>query len=247
LFVLTQQGVRGRTTFFVMNEIYWIVLLLANFGLILLSYRFFGKMGLFIWVPIAGIVANIQVIQTIELFGFTATLGNIVYASSFLVTDILSENYGKKEANKAIWIGFFSLITMTILMNLALLFEPTPEEFSLTTYESIKTIFSFMPRIVLASLVAYIVSQKHDIWAFHFWKKRFAAKKTLWIRNNLSTMVSQLLDSLIFTLIAFYGVFDSGVLTEIFVTTYLLKWIVAAADTPFIYVAGTMKSKNLVD
>ena len=230
-----------------MNELYWIVLLLANFGLILLSYRFFGKMGLFIWVPIAGIIANIQVIQTIELFGFTATLGNIVYASSFLVTDILSENYGKKEATKAIWIGFFSLITMTLLMNLALLFDPTADEFSLNTYESIKTIFSFMPRIVLASLLAYIISQKHDIWAFHFWKKRFSSSGSLWIRNNLSTMISQLLDSLIFTVIAFYGVFETNILLEIFITTYLLKWIVAAADTPFIYIASKMKSRNLVD
>jgi uncharacterized integral membrane protein (TIGR00697 family) len=204
-------------------------------------------MGLFIWVPIAGIVANIQVIQTIELFGFTATLGNIVYASSFLVTDILSENYGKKEANKAIWIGFFSLIAMTILMNLALFFNPTAEAFSQETYKSIETIFSFMPRIVLASLVAYILSQKHDIWAFHFWKKRFSSTKTLWIRNNLSTMVSQLLDSLVFTVIAFYGVFEMEILIEIFATTYLLKWLVAASDTPFIYIASKMKSKNLVE
>jgi uncharacterized integral membrane protein (TIGR00697 family) len=230
-----------------MNEIYWVILLLINFGLILLSYRIFGKMGLFIWVPIAGIVANIQVIQTIELFGFTATLGNIVYASSFLVTDILSENYGKKEANKAIWIGFFSLIAMTILMNLALFFKPTSEAFSKDTFKSIETIFSFMPRIVLASLVAYILSQKHDIWAFHFWKKRFSSTKTLWIRNNLSTMVSQLLDSLIFTVIAFYGVFEMEILIEIFATTYLLKWLVAASDTPFIYIASKMKSKNLVE
>ncbi len=230
-----------------MNEIYWVILLLVNFGLILLSYRIFGKMGLFIWVPIAGIVANIQVIQTIELFGFTATLGNIVYASSFLVTDILSENYGKKEANKAIWIGFFSLIAMTILMNLALFFKPTSEAFSQDTYKSIETIFSFMPRIVLASLVAYILSQKHDIWAFHFWKKRFSSTRTLWIRNNLSTMVSQLLDSLIFTVIAFYGVFEMEILIEIFATTYLLKWLVAASDTPFIYIASKMKSKNLVE
>lgn len=230
-----------------MNEIYWIILLLVNFGLILLSYRFFGKMGLFIWVPIAGIIANIQVIQTIELFGFTATLGNIVYASSFLVTDILSENYGKKEANKAIWIGFFSLITMTILMNLALFFKPTQEAFSLETFRSIETIFSFMPRIVLASLVAYIISQKHDIWAFHFWKKRFSSTKSLWIRNNLSTMVSQLFDSLVFTLIAFYGVYNKEILIEIFATTYLLKWAVAASDTPFIYIASKMKSNNMVE
>lgn len=230
-----------NTFFMLMNEIYWLILLLVNFGLILFAYRFFGKMGLYIWVPISGIIANIQVIQTIELFGFTATLGNIVYASSFLVTDILSENYGKKEANKAIWIGFFSLISMTILMNLALLFNPTTDEFSLEAHSSMELIFSFMPRIVIASLLAYIVAQKHDVWAYHFWKKRFKSDKSIWIRNNLSTMVSQLADSAIFTLIAFYGVFETTILIEIFATTYLLKFIVAAADTPFIYIATKMK------
>lgn len=220
-----------------MNEIYWLIMLLANFGLIMLSYRFFGKNGLFIWIPIAAIIANIQVIQTIEIFGLAATLGNIVYASSFLVTDILSEKYGRKEANKAVWIGFFSLIAMTMLMNLALLFQPMADDFSQDAHGSLSLIFGFMPRIVVASLIAYFLSQRHDVWAFHFWGKIFEGKKNLWIRNNLSTIVSQLIDSLIFTFIAFYGVFETSVLLEILITTYVLKFIVAAADTPFVYLA----------
>ncbi|MFO8087873.1 MAG: queuosine precursor transporter [Bacteroidales bacterium] len=229
-----------------MNEIFWLAMLLANFALILLAYRIFGKMGLFIWVPISAIIANIQVIQGIELFGFAATLGNIVYASSFLVTDILSENYGKKEANKAVWIGFFSLVSMTLLMNLALLFEPMKDEFARQTYESISNIFSFMPRVVFASFLAYLASQKHDIWAYHMWAKKFSGRKNIWLRNNLSTMVSQLIDSVIFTFIAFYGVYQMDVLIEIVLTTYFLKWIVAAADTPFVYIANKMKDRNIV-
>ena len=223
------------------NEVYWLLMLLINFSLIVLVYKLFGKNGLFVWIPIASIVANIQVIQTVELFGFVATLGNIVYASSFLVTDILSEKYGKKEAAKAVWIGFFSVISMTVLMWFALRFKPLGDEESLKTYDSLKVIFSLMPRIVIASLIAYLLSQFHDVWAFHFWKKRFATKKQLWIRNNLSTMVSQFVDSLVFTLVAFYGVFERGVLIEIFATTYVLKWIVAAADTPFVYIANKIK------
>lgn len=220
-----------------MNELFWLIMLLANFGLIILSYKIFGKNGLFIWIPIAAIIANIQVIQTIELFGLAATLGNIVYASSFLVTDILSEKYGKKEANRAVWIGFFSLITMTILMNLALLFDPMDDDFSRETFGSLELIFGFMPRIVLASLTAYFLSQRHDVWAYHFWRKIFSGRKNIWIRNNLSTMVSQLIDSVIFTAIAFWGVFEMNILIEILITTYFLKWIVAAADTPFVYLA----------
>ena len=227
------------------NEILWLAMLLVNFFLIILAYRLFGKWGLIMWIPVSVIVANIQVIQTVELFGLVATLGNIVYATSFLVTDILSENYGKNEAKKAVWIGFFSLISMTVLMNVALYFLPLAgDEFAQTTHEATSTIFKLMPRIAIASLTAYLLSQRHDVWAFHFWKKRFPNKKHLWIRNNLSTMVSQFIDSSVFVLLAFYGVFETGILWEIFLTTYFLKWIVAAADTPFVYWARHIGARN---
>ncbi len=225
------------------NEWLWLVMLLVNFIAILVSYRIWGKLGLYIWIPISAIIANIQVTKTVNLFGFEATLGNIVYATSFLVTDILSENYGKKEAQRAVGIGFFSLIIMTLLMNLALYFNPAKSDF---VQSSMQTIFSLMPRIAFGSLIAYGISQLHDIWAYDFWKRRFPAKNKIWIRNNLSTMVSQLIDSIVFTLIAFMGVFPTAVMIEIVITTYILKWVVAIADTPFIYVAKNWKDKNLI-
>ncbi|WP_340113690.1 queuosine precursor transporter [Maribellus mangrovi] len=227
------------------NEILWLVMLLANFLLIILAYRLFGKWGLIMWIPISVIVANIQVIQTVKLFGLAATLGNIVYATSFLVTDILSENYGKQEAKKAVWIGFFSLISMTFLMNLALEFIPLAgDDFAPVAHEATSTIFSLMPRIAIASLSAYLLSQRHDVWAYHFWRKRFSKDNQIWLRNNLSTMVSQLIDSVVFVLIAFWGVYEGLVLFEIFLTTYILKWVVAAADTPFVYWARGIHKKN---
>nr|WP_321358406.1 queuosine precursor transporter [uncultured Draconibacterium sp.] len=227
------------------NEILWLAMLLANFLLIILAYRLFGKWGLVMWIPISVIVANIQVIQTVELFGLVATLGNIVYATSFLVTDILSENYGKEEAKKAVWIGFFSLISMTLLMNLALKFLPLEgDEFAGITHEATSTIFSLMPRIAVASLAAYLLSQRHDVWAYHFWKKRFSKENQIWLRNNLSTMISQLIDSVVFVAIAFWGEYEWAVLLEIFITTYFLKWIVAAADTPFVYWGKKIYRRN---
>ena len=226
-----------------MNELLWLAMLLLNFGAIMLCYRLFGRTGLFIWIPVSVILANIQVVKTVELFSLSATLGNIVYATSFLVTDILSENYGKKEAKRAVYIGFFALIVMTVLMNLALLFKPAQEDFA---HESLVTIFSLMPRIGGASLLAYLVSQTHDVWAYHFWKKRLPSPRFIWLRNNASTIVSQLIDSVIFTVIAFAGKFPVGVLLEIVVSTYLLKIIVAAADTPFVYLARIMKLRGKV-
>ncbi len=226
-----------------MNELLWIVMLIINFAAILISYRFWGRTGLYIWVPIAVMIANIQVTKTIHLFGLTATLGNIVYATSFLVTDILSENYGKKDASRAVGIGFFSLILMTVLMNLALYFKPDASDFA---QESLSVIFGIMPRIALGSLTAYGISQLHDIWAYDFWKRKFPADNYLWMRNNFSTMVSQFLDTAIFTFIAFWGVFEWAVLFQIMVTTYLLKWIVAFLDTPFLYIARKWKQKGII-
>lgn len=226
-----------------MNEMMWLIMLLLNFTAILLAYRFFGKIGLYIWIPIATIIANVQVLKTVDIFTITATLGNIVYASSFLVTDILSENYGKKDAAKAVKIGFFTLISMTVIMYVALKFIPSSEDFA---HESLVTIFGIMPRIALASLTAYVVSQTHDIWMYNLIKRKFPAERFIWLRNNGSTMVSQFIDTILFTFIAFTGVFPWHVFWEIFWTTYLLKWVVAAADTPFIYIASYWHRKEVV-
>lgn len=216
------------------NELLWIAMMAVNFGIILLLYRWLGQIGILLWIPLAVIIANIQVIKAIEVFGVSATLGNIVYGTTFLVTDILSENHGKKAAHVAVYIGFISMIAAVLLMNLALLFIPSASDFS---QESLEVIFSFLPRIALASLLAYTISQFHDVWAFHLWRKRFPAKRKLWIRNLASTSVSQIIDSLVFTFVAFYGVFAAEVFWEIVVTTYALKVIVALIDTPMVYLA----------
>lgn len=227
----------------VSNELLWLVMLLANFLMIIVLYRTMGKLGLLIWIPISCIIANIQVVKLIDLFGFQATLGNIVYATSFLCTDILSENYGKKEANKAVVVGFVSLLAMTGLMNLALVFTPSGDDFS---QSSLVQIFSLMPRIALASFAAYFFSQFHDVWAYNFHKKRHPNPRYIWIRNNLSTLVSQAIDSVVFTTIAFWGEFPLSVFLNILITTYVLKAIVAACDTPLVYLARFWHDKGVV-
>ncbi len=226
-----------------LNEMWWVLMLVLNFVAILLAYRVWGKLGLFIWIPISVIVANIQVTKNVNLFGLEATLGNIVYSTGFLATDILSEMYGPKESKRAVTVGFFSLIVMTMMMQLAIQFTPAPSDF---VQSSMETIFGFMPRIAFGSLIAYVISNCHDIWAFELWKRIKPGKKTLWIRNCLSTMVSQLLDSLIFTFIAFFGVYEMSVWWQIVITTYLLKFIVAVCDTPFMYIARKWFDNNII-
>lgn len=223
------------------NEMLWVVFLLVNFLLITGIYKLWGVQGLYVWMGFAIVLANIQVLKTIELFGITATLGNVMYGTTFLVTDILTERYSKEKAKRAVWIGFFTMVSATIIMWLGLKFIPHPSDFA---QGSLETIFSVMPRIAIASLTAYLISGFHDVWAFNLWKKKFSSRKTLWIRNNLSTMVSQLLDSVIFCFIAFWGIFEPGVFIEILISTYIIKWVVATLDTPFIYLATWLEDKD---
>lgn len=226
------------------NEIIWLLTLFGSFCVILLLFRFFGRLGLLIWIPIVAILANIQVLKTVELFGFTATLGNILYASSFLVTDILSEVYGKKLARTAVFFGFFTLIITTILMNLAIVFTPGGSDI---IQPHLEAIFGFFPALTVASLLAFGVSQLHDIWSYDFWKRRRPGLKFIWLRNNLSTLVSQLLDSVIFIFIAaLFGVFPWGKLAKLFLSTYLIKVFIALLDTPFIWAAAWLGEKKKV-
>jgi len=216
-----------------MNEMLWIVFALMDLCMVLVVYRFFGRVGLFGLMVFNLLLCNIQVLKTIELFGLTTTLGNILYASVFLATDLLSEFYGKKEAQKGVLLGFVTLLMMVGYMQLALYFQPAGDDFAQPHLEAL---FGFMPRIALASMCAYLISQLHDVWAFHAIKQRTGGK-LLWLRNNASTMVSQFMDSAIFCTIAFWGMFPMNVFWEILLSTYVIKVAVAALDTPFIYLA----------
>ncbi|MDO4690807.1 MAG: queuosine precursor transporter [Fusobacterium sp.] len=228
------------------NIILWFIMMLVNFSCISFAYKKFGKIGLYIWVPISTILANIQVVMLVRLFGMDATLGNILYAGGFLITDILNENYGKQEAKIAVKIGFFSLISMAIIMQLAILFTPLDIPEGIKLFNGIRAIFSLMPRLVFASLSAYLISQFHDVWLYELIKSKLPSTKYLWFRNNGSTLISQILDNLIFTLIAFYGVYPFETLLQIFISTYIIKTIVAICDTPFIYLAEFLFRKKLI-
>jgi len=223
----------------VTNEFLWFVFLLSSLSISLLLFKLFGRHGLYAVIIAGVILANIQVVKLVDVFGFTATLGNILYGSVFFATDVLNELYGKKEARRGVMIGFAAMLSAVVYMQFALLLNPSPFEEAQQIHESLSVIFSVLPRIVFASIVAYLFSQLHDVWAFQFWRK-LTSGKYLWLRNNASTFVSQFIDSIIFTFIAFWGVYEFSTWIQIALTTYVFKWIVAAADTPFLYAARRM-------
>ena len=224
------------------NELIWVLFALVNFVLFLVMYKVFGKAGIFYWIVMSTILANIQVIKIIPLFGLEASLGNIMYGTIFLGTDVLNEIFSKKDAKKAVYLGFVVMLSTLAIMQMALWFTPHASDFASPALE---TIFGFMPRVVLGSLSAFIVSQLLDVNIFQWIKSKLPQDKFLWIRNNGSTMVSQLIDTLIFVPIAFWGVVPSNVLIGILISTYLIKIIVAVLDTPFIYLIKKIKPLDL--
>lgn len=221
------------------NIWFWFLFLVIDLCLATLMYRLWGKKGLYVVIGASIIVANIQVVKTVQLFGLVATLGNVLYGSIFFSTDILSEVYGKKVARRGVWLGFCAMALMIIWMQLGLKFIPDISDFA---QESLETIFGLMPRIAAGSLIAYLLSQHHDVSAFHYWKEKTKGKY-LWLRNCASTAVSQAIDSVVFCAIAFIGVFTWSVWLEILATTYFMKFLVLAIDTPFIYWAKKLSSQ----
>lgn len=221
-----------------MNELIWIGTLLLSFVLIIASYKFFGKTGLFMWLIVATIVSNIQTVKLVNLFGLETSLGNILYGTTFLTTDIINLKYGKKAAKKAILYGFCAMIVMTLFMSICLLYTPSMNDFA---NESLKTIFTFNIRITIASLIAFGISQLNDAWLFSKLQTKY---KKLWLSNNASTMISQLIDTIIFVFITYYGTVSLSVIWQLMISMYVFKLVIALCDTPFIYLANSIKKVN---
>ncbi|MDE6293592.1 MAG: queuosine precursor transporter [Clostridiales bacterium] len=228
-----------------MNELLLLVSVVFIYGAVLLSYMLFGKSGLYAISAIATVFANIEVLILVKAFGLEQTLGNVLFASTFLVTDILSECEGKKAANKAVYIGLFATLFFLALSASWLCFVPSELDEVMPAF---RQIFTATPRIVGASLAVYVVSQIFDVWLYHKWwsftEKKFGDKKRfLWLRNNGSTLVSQLINSLLFTVLAFVGTCDFSTLMSIFGSGYIIFIFTSLLDTPVLYLARRYKTK----
>ncbi|WP_049437779.1 queuosine precursor transporter [Staphylococcus hominis] len=216
------------------NEFFGIATFFVTFIVMVLMYRCFGKQGLIAWIAIGTIIANIQVIKTVDIFGISATLGNVMFASIYLATDILNDIYGRKVAKRAVWLGFSSTLVMIIVMQMSLHFIPAPEDIS---QKALSTIFDLVPRIALGSIIAYIIGQHVDVFIFSMIKKVFQSDKTFIIRAYGSTVLSSIIDTALFVTIAFIGTLPASVVFEIFITTYVLKLVSTIFNVPFGYIA----------
>lgn len=228
------------------NELLLVVSLILCFGGLIALFRIFGKAGVFAWTVLETIAANIEVLILVRAFGLEMTLGNTLFASSFLATDILSEVYGKKEANKGVWLGIASTVVFLAISFTWQFYIPSENDFA---SPAIKDIFAITPRIMIASLIGYFVSEFLDVQLYHrIWKateKKTGSKtRFLWLRNNGATLISQLINTVVFNLLAFCGTYSAGTMINIIASTYMIYIFTSLLDTPFVYLARKLGSKK---
>lgn len=178
---------------------------------------------------IAGLViASVLASKIIMVFRLAVPAGVIAYSITFVTTDVISEIWGKVRANWVVFSGFIAMIVVVFLVQVAIHLPSAP---FWPHQNAFNTILNSTTRIIFASVIAYLVSQFHDVWMFHFWKRRTQSRH-LWLRNNLSTIGSQLLDTVIFIFIAFYGVMPIWPLVW---GQFVVKLGIALLDTPVVY------------
>lgn len=221
------------------NELVLIISLIVTYTAVIVLFKLFKEAGLYLCTIVATIAANIEALIVVDAFGMEMTLGNILFASTFLVTDIMSEIYGKKAAQKAVYLGIATSVVFILITQSWFLYTPNGNDWVMP---SIQGVFSNTPRMMLAGVAVYVIVQMFDVWIYHKWwkltEKKFGdSKRFLWLRNNGSTLISQLLNSVLFTWAAFYGIYETGTLVSITLSSYIIFVILSLADTPFIYIA----------
>ncbi|MBQ8145007.1 MAG: queuosine precursor transporter [Butyricicoccus sp.] len=230
-----------------MNEFLLIVSIFVLYGGVLLFYRLFGPIGLYCYSAVATVLANIEVLILVDAFGMEMTLGNILFATTFIVTDILSENESKEAAQKAVLLSVGCSILFLLVSQSWLLYTPAASDWA---SPSIRAIFASTPRMMLASLGVYTVSQWIDVLLYHFWWNLTRCKvgdtrRFLWLRNNGSTMISQLINAVLFNVFAFWGIYSTSTLVSIILSTYAIYFVTSLVDTPVVYLARRIHDKEI--
>lgn len=164
----------------------------------------------------------------------SVSAGTIVFPILFLITDVVAEVHGRKKVQEFIMIGVASMLVMIIAVWIAVQLPASERSLDGGAFN---TVLGVSIRMAIASVIAFVVAQLHDVWAFEFWKRKTSGR-FLWLRNNASTIVSQLIDSVVFMFIAFYRtapMWDATFVVSLIIPLWLIKILLAGIDTPFAY------------
>ena len=196
--------------------------------------------GLYVaFVLISNIIAYKIAAFDFGFITFYATSATLVFSVTFLLTDIVNEKFGRKETHKMIFIAFITQLAVALFILLAIYLKPAP---FFTDQEIFAKILGFAPRIMLASWIAFLISENADAYIF-VWFKNLTKGKHLWIRNIFSSIPSMALDTLIFVTIAFYGVQP---LSPLIIGVLVIKWLVGIVDIPFMYLNRWIMNKKTI-
>lgn len=219
-----------------MNILLGFVSIVLCFACIVIIEKLFKKEGLIVWMSFATVVANIVVVKMVNLFGFTSSLGNILFASNFLATDILVEKYDRESAKKAIKMALVFTLIFIGITQISLAFIPDSTDIA---QSAMKELFALNLRASVASITMYYISNNLDIFLFEKIKKKFP--KQLWLRNNVATIISNCTENYIFNFLAFVGIFSLPTIISIATTSTIIEIIIAVCDTPFLYLSKHLK------
>ena len=178
------------------------------------------------------LIANKFVTVNLGFKVFIVSAGILPYPLTFLVTDLISEIYGQKKANLIVFSGFVASIFVLSFLWLGAQFNSIPN--SIVDDFTYNAVFQNAWRLITASMVAYLFAQFIDVRVFHFWKK-LTNGKHLWLRNNGSTIASQLIDTTLVISILFVGVWDTNQILSAIIDGWIFKMLMAFLDTPIIY------------
>lgn len=211
-----------------------VLLFLASCAL-MVAFAWFsfkqGQSALTAWVVILSLSANLFVLKQIQLFGLNATAGDVFAIGSLLALNLLQEKFGAQAAQQAIWTSFSCLLFFVIMSQIHLWYLPS-------SYDESKSAYLFLlspaPRIILASLVTFLIVQQCDLKLYGTFRKYFNRLSPLWI-SAITMTISQLLDTVLFALLGLYGMLSA--LTELIITSYGIKLIAIASTIPWHYLS----------
>ncbi|MCA8950710.1 MAG: queuosine precursor transporter [Planctomycetes bacterium] len=200
----------------------------VDFGFLLLASVFLASL------VVCNLIANKFLTVDLGFKVFVLSAGALPYPITFLATDLMSEIYGHRRASFVVWSGFAASLFVLLALWLGDLFAATDLVPGGIDDETYRHVFGTAPRVIAASMTAYLVAQLVDVRLFHFWRK-LTDGRHLWLRNNASTIVSQLLDSALVIFVLKVGLMPTGDMAAIVLDLWLFKALVALADTPFFY------------
>lgn len=216
-----------------MNILILGVEIIAVFSMLLLCKKLFGKNGVIAWVMLASVLANIITAKNASIAGLNTAIGSVLFASTFLATDILTECYGEKDARKAVYMGLFGIGVFIVSSQIALWYIPSGIDYA---DGAMRVLFSMNLRISISSAVMYFAANMADVWLFSKLKKKMNGRH-LWVRNNVSTILCNCLENFLFMFFAFFGIYGLKDVAAMALATSVIEAVVAVCDTPFLYLA----------